>query len=362
MIENKKIRIAYCLVGLDGGVGNFILNYLDHFDLSDYEVRIIAHDCSSDVYRKEYEKRGFNVIQVRSKRKSIIGNLIDLYNAIDGCNIVHAHMTLTNVFPLFVAWILGIKIRICHSHLAGKISFKSRVLSFMSRIFSTDLWACGLKAGEYMYGKKNFKVIPNSIDLEKFKYDKKICDKERLKYKIDNETFVVGNVGRFTYQKNQRFILEVFKKLQYVIPNSILILMGEGEDYDAIEKMAREYGIYNKIIFLGAIKDVNNKLNLFDLFILPSRFEGLPISLLEAQAIGLPCIISDNISEEVVINENVFRLSLDDSIDSWVNRIIELKKVGKCKDNSRLIESGFEINNCAQKLDLYYRKMIGSRK
>ena len=156
--------------------------------------------------------------------------------------------------------------------------------------------------------------------------------------------------------------MEVFKKLQYVIPNSILILIGEGEDYDAIEKMAREYGIYNKIIFLGAIKDVNNKLNLFDLFILPSRFEGLPISLLEAQAIGLPCIISDNISEEVVINENVFRLSLDDSIDSWVNRIIELKKVGKCKDNSRLIESGFEINNCAKKLDLYYRKMIGSRK
>ena len=361
-MKMKKIRIAYCLVGLDGGVGNFILNYLDHFDLSDYEVRIVAHDCSSDIYREEYERRGFKVINVRSKRKSIIGNLVDLYRAIDGCNIVHAHMTLTNVFPLFIAWICGIKVRICHSHLAEKKTFKSRFLSFVSVIFATDLCACGVKAGEYMYGKKEFKVIPNGIDLEIFRYKKTVRDEERRKYKIDNNTFVIGNVGRFTYQKNQKFILDVFRKLQTIMSDSKLVLIGEGEDYDTIKKTSREYDIYNNVIFLEAINDVANKLNLFDLFILPSRFEGFPISLLEAQAVGLPCIISDSISEEVVINDNVIRASLDESTDEWVQRILEMKKMGKHRNNLKIIERGFEINDCAKKLDLYYRKLLGSRK
>lgn len=359
---SKNIKIAYCLVGLDGGVGNFILNYLDHFDLSDYEVRIIAHDCSSDIYRKEYEKRGFQVIKVRSKKESIINNLKDLYQAIDGCNVVHAHMTLTNVFPLFVAWLLGIKVRICHSHLAEKKTLKSRFLSFASMIFSTELCACGYKAGEYMYGKKDFKVIPNGIDLDTFCYNKRVHDEERKKYNINNDTFVIGNVGRFTYQKNQKFILEIFKKLQNILSDSKLIFIGEGEDYNSIKKLAKEYSIYENIIFLGAINDVANKLNLFDLFILPSRFEGLPISLLEAQAVGLPCIISDAISEEVLINDNVIRISLDESVDSWVQKILELKKVGKCKNNSKIIESGFEINDCAKKLDLYYRELLGGEK
>lgn len=354
----KKIRIAFCLVGLDGGVGNLLLNYLDHMDLSDYEIRIIAHDTSSELYRAAFEKRGAKIIPVRSKKQSVIGNFLDIRKGIEGCNIVHAHMTLTNMFPLAAAFSRGISVRISHSHLVEKKTIKSRLLSLGTRLFATEFWACGYEAGKFLYGAKPFFVLNNAIEMKEFLFDPNVRTEERKYLGVTSDELLIGHVGRFTRQKNHSFILQVFREVRKLNSNAKLLLIGEGELFEEIKHEASSMGVSDYIIYTGPIDDVSQKLMAIDLFMLPSLFEGLPVSVIEAEATGAPCVLSDNITKEVGINKNVQYLSLHISKEIWAREIIELSQEKRIVDQSKLIHCGFDISTEAEKLNLLYRKLV----
>lgn len=354
----KKIRLAYCLVGLDGGVGNLIINYLDHMNIDDYDIRIIAHDCSSDLYRYEYEKRGIRVIEIRSKRQSVIANIHDLRNALKGCDIVHAHMTLTNLFPLFAAWSVGIPVRISQSHLAGKKNIKSQILSLGTKVMATDYWACGKAAGNYLYGRSHYYILNNAIQLSDYYYDEQVRKQERNRYKITEQTLVVGHVGRFTEQKNHIFLLQIFAEFQKIYQDSVLVLIGEGELLDEVKSVVEKLKMTDRVIFMGAISDVNRKLQMMDVFLLPSLFEGLPVSAIEAQASGLPCLMSDTITNEVMINDNVECLSLNDSALKWAKVLKKMAGQERVINQERLLAAGLDIRAEAVKLDRTYHQLL----
>lgn len=363
----KKIKIAHCVCGLDGGVGNVILNYFDHMPLKDYEVHILSNDISSELYTNYYKERGFKIIQIPKIGRHPFRSLRTIKNIMkeNDYDIVHCHMTLTSIFPLWSAKQAGVNVRISHSHMVTnpKNSMKDRLLTFINHIFikylATDCMACGLDAGKSLFGEKNsFTVLNNAIKLDNFCYNEEIRNSERQKLNINSE-LVIGNVGRFAPQKNHSFIIDIFYELLKKQPEAKLLLIGEGELYDNIKEKARLLEISEKVIYTGAINDVSRKLLAMDIFLLPSISEGLPVVALEAQAAGLPCVISENVTKEVKVLDEVSYLSLDISPEMWANEILKYKNTVRNIDATvKLEEAGYNISSEAMNLDTLYKKKI----
>lgn len=360
----KKIKIAFFVAGLAGGVGSVILNYFDFMPLQDYEVHIITQDIKSQKYIEMYEKRGFKVIKIPSKRESIMHNISCIIKIIKNnhYDIVHSHMTLTNFFPLLIAMVFGVKIRISHSHMAETHTLKTRILAWMSKIVATDYFACGMDAGKFLFGKNRFIVLKNAIDLDKYVFDEGIRKVERKELGANSETLIIGHVGRFAKQKNHDFIIDIFEKINSINSNTMLVLIGTGELMGEIREKVSSLGLEEKVFFLGLIDDVYKKLQAFDLFLLPSLYEGLCIAAIEAQATGVSCLFSDKVSNETKKNSNVDFLPLDYSIDRWVERCYELAKIGRRDCRKLLEEEGYDIKKEALKLDQFYKEKVKNNK
>lgn len=193
---------------------------------------------------------------------------------------------------------------------------------------ATDFWACSKVAADFLYGeqipREKIKLMSVPIDVENFGYDSEIRNKYRRKYNLEN-CFVMGHVGRFEYQKNHEFLIKVFYEVSQYISEARLLLLGDGKFMPEIKSQVKALGIEDKVIFLGKFEDVCDWwYQAMDVFCLPSRFEGLPAVLLEAQASYLPCVYSDLITDEAIINDNVSRMPLD--IEIWKKKLIELSK------------------------------------
>lgn len=357
----KKIKIGMCLSGLDGGVGNMILNYFEHMPLENYEVDIISQGEARQVYMDSYNNKGFNVYMVPSKSESIIKNFKVLYIIMKErkYDIVHAHMTLTNFFPLFVAKLCGVKVRISHSHIANKHTLKSKILSKLSKTVATEYFACSQKAGEYLFGKADFKLINNAIDLNEYKYNEDIREIERKNLDIKEEEILIGHVGRFSIEKNHKFLIEIFEKLHKKLPNSKLILIGEGSLESSIKQQIKDKHLEENVILTGTIKDVARKLQALDLFILPSLWEGLGLAAIEAQASGIKCILSDKVPKEAKLSENVKFIKLDNEVNEWVNVCIKMINKKKVNNNTQTLKDlGYDIRVEAKKLDKFYTEVL----
>lgn len=348
---------------LDGGVGNVIMNYFDHMPLEDYDVDIITQNADSQEYLNQYKKRGFHVKIVPSKSVSLIGNLKALYRLMKSrqYDIVHCHMTLTNMFPLMIAWLCGIKTRISHSHLASTYNLKTRILRFGSKLFATDYFACGTEAGRYLFGKSQFIVLNNAIDIDKYKIDLKIRCEERKKMGISENDVVIGHVGRFTAQKNHEYLLKIFKEIHNRDSNAKLVLIGTGELLEHTKTQVSAMHLDSAVIFTGVIDDVYRKLQIMDVFLLPSLCEGLCVAAIEAQATGVGCVFADTVALETQINTNVSFLSLKDSPEIWADKCFEICRKGNNSCDISLRNKGFDIKIEARKLDDFYKKKFMMR-
>lgn len=355
----KKIKIAYCVSGLAGGVCNVIMNYIKHMP-DDYEITIITQCITSEKYLSLYQQEGFKIIAIPSKSESLYKNIKCLYKELkqEKYDIVHAHMTLTNCFPLFIALLCGVKIRISHSHMACKKSLKSYFLSLLTRVTATDYFACSVDAGKYLYGDRDFIILNNAIDLDKYSPNSETRTKERIKLKVDDDEILIGHVGRFTYQKNHIQLIDIFEAYHNYNSKSKLVMIGSGEELENIKKIVSERKLNDFVIFTGIINDVYKKIQALDLFILPSHYEGLCLAAVEVQACGIPCLFSNNVALETKINNNVFFFSLDDGIDNIIKKIDKTCKEEKIVDRETFKNRGFDIKTEAKKLDIYYKERI----
>lgn len=224
----------------------------------------------------------------------------------------------------------------------------------------TDKLACGRLAGKWMFGRKSYKIIHNAIDIDTFTYSEEARVRIRKNLNLENK-FVIGCVGRFTKQKNHRFMLKVFRQVLKKDKHAVLMLVGTGELFDDVKKQAEDYGIADKVMFMGQCLNVNELLQAMDVFLMTSHFEGLPFALVEAQAAGLNIISSDVVTKEVNVTGLIEYISLDETAEHWAEKIEEYKNkaAGRRTDREKL--GVYDIGRNAKIMEKYYVKQMGKR-
>ena len=343
-----------------GGMESCVMNYYRNID-----KRYVQFDflCNWDnmVYADEVKENGSVIYTIpqRSKDYKAYKKAMDDFfekHAGEYDVLWYNTCTLANIDYLIYAKKYGIiKKRIIHAHNSGNETSKLRgMLHYINRMrvnrYATDFWSCSMAASKYFFNEKQIAsgrhhIINNAIQTEDFKYDRQRRKQLREKYNIDDK-YVIGHVGRFQTQKNHDFLVDIFYKYLEYDENAVLMLVGQGENERAIKGKVRDLGISDKVIFMGARDDVNDLLQVMDVFVLPSLFEGLGIVLIEAQAAGLSCITSKDVVPEVVnITGNVEFIALDEDIDKWAKEILKKKKITEDRAGSiQLIkEAGFDI-------------------
>jgi len=275
------------------------------------------------------------------------------------------HIHSGSIFSLAVGARLakksGIKRVIVHSHSAGFKNLKHSLSKFLFRFYfkkyPTDLWACSKVAAYWKFPKRLFdkkgKIIKNTINVNNYIFNSSMRNTIRKKYGIKDKDFVVGTVGRLSIEKNQLFLLDVFKKIKEINKNSFLLIVGDGPLMDTIKNTIDDKHI-NNVLLLGNQRNINEILNSFDVFVLPSIYEGLPMTVIESQANNLPCALSKNITEECKINDNVSFISLDDSYEEWANEIIELNKKNADRSNQTDKMLQYDTKNYVKELEKEY--------
>ena len=337
----QPIRVAQVLNRMDsGGVEAVVMNYYRHIDRKQVQFDFYFAKDSVFPQREELEKMGAGIYPIPSYTKVFSYHRVS-HHAFKRGNyqIVHAHLSTMSVFPLFAAWRAGIPVRICHNHSTahwgeGKKTLLKYLLRPFAKVFATDYFACGEKAGRWMYGNRCFErgrvhVMPNAIDTKKFAYDEEAKRCLRAELGIPQDAFVLGHVGRFMYQKNHAFLLRVFQRLLSSRQDAWLLLIGEGERMKPIRSEVEKMGIEGKVRFTGTRSDVAKLYSAMDVFCLPSFYEGLPVVALEAQANGLPCLFSDRMTKEVVLTPGARQLSIENP-EPWVKAVQEAQRQNTC--------------------------------
>lgn len=343
------------------GLETMLMNYYRNVDRTQIQFDFLTHRQEEGAYDKEIHSLGGRVYQApRLYPQNYIQYfkfMKEFFAEHPEYAIVHSHIDTMSVFPLGAAQKSGIPVRIAHSHNTRiDKDFKYLIKEFgriLTPHVSNVYCACGVDAGKFMFRKKNFKVIHNAIDLERYQFDENIRKKKRQELGIGCE-LVVGHVGRYRYVKNQSFLLEIFEQICRKIPNAKLLLIGKGEDEQMLRNRAKTLKISENVLFLRDRSDVHELYQVMDIFVMPSLFEGLPVVGIEAQANGLPCVVSDQISEEMSLTDAVVRKSLKDSPAEWAETILEMDKRRQISNMEQLRKEGYDIKEEALKLEAWY--------
>ncbi len=309
------------------GISNVIRNYCENINLSKFEITILAGMPIDITYQKIFNNLDIKLIALPSRHKNTFKYCINLYKALkkEKFDILHVHGNSANSsIELFVGFMAQIKIRIMHVHntVCDHLLLHKILLPFFNML-CTHRFACGIKAGEWIYGKNNFYVIPNGFITEKFKFN--IEDRNRIRKKLNLENnLIIGHIGRINYPKNQIYLLDVFKDVASKCDNAILLFVGTGPYYDKISELISHHPYKDRIILYGESNEAFAMYSAIDIFTLPSRFEGMPIVLLEAQMSGLPCIVSEKVTREVDFGD-IKWLSIESEPAVWSNAILKTK-------------------------------------
>lgn len=335
-MKKKKICVVMPEIG-SGGVEAVLLNFFSHMNCKKYDLNIITYKISNDYREKKFKDLGFTIFLIPPKKEGLVKSICAMHRNFkeNGYDVVHAHMTMWNCIPMLLAWKRKVPIRISHSHLAVRQQgvVKKGILFLQQEIiklFANKLCACGEDAAIFLYGRRTFEngkvtVIKNAIDAEKFKKNIVVRKDVRRELGISEHTFCIGHIGRFHEHKNHAFLLKIFKEIQKQIPDSKLLLVGDGNLKEKIIVEAKDNKIFPDVLFVGVRNDPERIYQAMDVFCLPSLYEGLPVVGIEAQAAGLPCVFSDGISSKVCITPLANMVSLSDDAKHWADVIVKVK-------------------------------------
>ena len=362
----EKIRVLHILgIVAGGGVESVIMNYYEHIDRNKVQFDFIVHNDNKIDITKRVEAMGGKVFKVTPYYKNPIAFTYGIYKVIKKHHyrIIHSNMNTLSAFPLFAAWVAGAPVRILHNHSTSSPGeTKRNVMKFILRpfakFFANRYLACSHLAGEWMYGKKmmdseKVTIINNAIDLKKYAFDSSKRKGLRKKLGLANE-LVIGHVGRFMYQKNHDFLVDVFNKISQNCPSAILLLIGDGPLRPTIEKKVKMLGLAKKVKFLGLRNDVQDLYNVMDIFILPSHYEGLPVVGVEAQANGLPCLFSTNVTKETQLTHSAEFLNLSSGAAKWAETVLSIRCERNKNVEDEMKKANFEIQDCANYLTNFY--------
>lgn len=358
------IRVLQVFANLNrGGAETMIMNYYRAIDKNRVQFDFVSH-FNNGAYEDEIKKMGGNIFRIPRFKGYNVLSYLNAWNRFfknhPEYTIIHVHCFKVAGLILFVAKRNGVKTRIVHSHIANaQYKYYAKIVfSILNRIAissATHLYACGESAGKFLFSNMTFKVLKNAIDSGKFIYDFTKREKIREGLGIDNN-LVIGHVGRFSLQKNHKFIIEVFEEIYKINNNARLILVGTGDKLlNEIKNLVSDKKLNDAVIFTGVRSDIPELMMAMDVFLFPSLYEGLPVTVIEAQAAGLRTYISDRITNEVVLTPLVTVLSLHDSPDVWAKEILkESQEYERRVMSEFIIREGYDIYDSADRLMNFY--------
>ena len=351
-----------------GGAEKVMVDLVRYIERSDKEITFLVFDKKMEKYEKEVHEIGCNVVHIKHSLLPYtyykrLKKVNDEYGPFDVC---HSCTLLNSGLNLALFYRIGCPIRISHSHSTNsgrKDSFVVRIYEkCMKKLilkYTTNYLACGKDAGDYLYGKEVFSekgiVINNGIDFTLYSFNREKRNLLRKEMGLLGK-IVIGNVARLVKLKNQEFLIDIMEVLVKKEPQCVLILVGDGEEKENIEKKVKSKKLERYVRLLGARDDVYNILNSMDLFVLPSLYEGFPLSLIEAQVNGLPVVVSDKVTKEVKLSDGCHFLSLDEDVVKWADMFLKYAKKEREPVELTSLYNKYDINICARKLEREYYK------
>lgn len=367
-MSKKPIRVLQ-IIGIvaAGGVESVVINYYKHINRDNVQFDFIVHDNNIIDITETIESLGGKVYKVPSYSKNIVGFMLGVYRVVKQRHyqIVHCHMTTLGIFSLLPAWLAGAHIRILHGHSTTvrhelKRNIMKEILKPFSVFIANHYFACGRLVARWLYGtEKGVSIVNNAVDVDRFQYNEFYRQELRQELRLENK-FIIGHIGRFMYQKNHKFLIQIFYRLIKHIPSAHLVLVGDGPLRVSILKEIESLGLENHVTYLGIRDDVYRLYSFFDVFFLPSWYEGLAVVAVESQAANLPLLMSNYVTDEAIIdNSLVKRLAItEESIDEW---IAETQRIFYCQNkregiNKFINEQGYNINIEAKRLEEIYQQ------
>ena len=377
-MKKDPIKILYIVTNLKicNGVTTYIMNYFKNMD--EYKFAIDFLVCSdNEIDSKEnaelLKKRGSKIffiqqIGIKNFLKTI--REMDSFFAQNAKNydIVHCHLLNNGAFFLHYAKKYGMNCRILHSHVTKSADTKLKklrndLLVPIAIRNATHYFACSEDAGKFIFKSKEFIVINNAIDGDKFLYDEEKRNKIRQKMGLDNQ-FVFGNIGRLCPQKNQLFLLDIFYHIKNKKKDSKLIMIGNGPWKEKIQEKIKRLGLEKDVIMLDSMENIQDMYQVFDMFLFPSNYEGLGIVLIEAQTSGLRCFTSNMVPIEAKITDNFRVQNIKDKAEEWADSVLAYSKETYVRNSKKeeLITHNYDIKSEAKKLENIYINLVEETK
>ena len=356
------IRVLQVVTHMNrGGLETMLMNYYRNIDRSQIQFDFLTHRPYDGDYGKEIKELGGVIYHLpRMNPYSITYRqaLKRFFDENSEYKIVHVHQDCMSSVILKEAQRQGIPVRIAHSHSSSqdknwkyilKLLYKTRISKY-----ATDLMACGEQAGKWMFGNCDFLILNNAIDARLYSFNLDIRRQKRKELGIRDDELLLGHVGRFSYPKNHNFLIDIFQNISSGT-KAKLLLVGDGELRGQIEAKVQKLGLSDRVIFTGLRADVAELMQAMDVFVFPSNYEGLPVTMVEAQAAGLPCFISTNVPDECILTSLVKQSALSEGAEKWADIILAGDK--KRLDTYETIkEKGFDIIENAKWLQDYYSR------
>lgn len=356
------IRILQVVTHMDrGGLETMLMNYYRHMDRDRVQFDFLVHRQERAAYDDEIEALGGKIYRLPRLvpwSKSYLSALNCFFDEHTEYKVVHVHQDCLSSVILKAAQQHNVPVRIAHSHNANQDKNLKYPIKLWYRRdiprYATKLFACGKDAGDWMFGGAPYQIVDNAIDATTYTYAPAKRMKMRQQLGLADE-LVIGHVGRFNPQKNHSFLLGIFAALLKKEPNAVLLLVGGGKDMSKIQAKARELGIADHVRFLGVRSDVADLMQAMDVFAFPSLYEGLPVTMVEAQAAGLPCIISDKVPPECILTEGLVHvLPLSAGAEAWADAILEKRNTPRTDRSAEIAAHGFDITTETVKLQEFY--------
>lgn len=370
-------RVLQVMGGLKrGGLETFSMNMYRSIDRNKIQFDFLLTQVAGGDYEEEAKSMGANIYHMPARNKGYKAYkqaLDDFFREHHDYAAVHLHISsLTSIDPAYFAKKYGIPIRILHSHSSSiqkslRLYWVHTILHYINKskvhTYATHYLGCSDKALDWVYKytgvRSKAKMINNGIDCEQYRFNQTVRDEVRKEFSIGEDDFVIGHVGRFIPLKNQSFLIDILEELHKTMSEVKILFVGEGDTMEEVKLKVESKGLMNLVIFTGVRSDVARLMQAMDIFVMPSWFEGLPVSLVEAQAAGLPIVASDTISHESDLSGTILFKSIKEPAVNWAKSIVEWQAKWVRSDNIELIKkSGFDSNTTVKQLIEIYNKNV----
>ncbi len=375
MEKQQPLRVLVTApLGVEDGVTTLMISIQEHLDREKVNLDyVVLHDREEPqearVRAMGSEKMVVSADEIKFKPLRGLVRLNRMRRMCKKKKIQVYHLNASAPFSLLsalAARLGGVKHITFHSHNGGQ-SKRGKFLAFCGMflrpwfpVIVDSMWACSTEAARYSFPKSvikkgNYRFVPNGIDLEHFRFDPAVREEVRRELGLEDK-FIVGHAGRFNHQKNHLFLIDVFAAVKAKEPNAVLLLCGDGEEMEKVRQKVSDMGLTDSVIFYGTCKTMHRMYQAMDTFVMPSRFEGLPVTCVEAEASDLPCVLADTVTGDMVVGENVKYLSLNDATDDWADVILQFRGHARNSDENikALRERGFDDKKMAADFQQFY--------